>query len=298
MFRKSTTMRDFEFIVLGSGTSAGIPSIGCQCDVCQSDDPRDKRLRTSAAIRFIDDQDHPRTILIDASPDLRQQVLREGIDRCDAILFTHNHVDHTFGLDEVRRFNVTMQAPIDIYAEPRTMDHLGRVYQHIFKREQNINDSFVATLVPHELKPGEPLNLFGLRVEPIRLLHGRLPILGFRFDSPDQPNVLPLAWCTDVSSIPPEAWPRLEGLQTLFLDMLRERHHPTHFNRSRALEAASGISAEATWFIHMGHEVSHEAVDRELPEGIALAWDGLRLPGLEPGDPPDRSREAYRSRSC
>ncbi len=272
-------MRDFEFIVLGSGTSAGIPSIGCRCEVCQSTDPRDKRLRTSAAIRFVDDTDQPRTILIDASPDLRQQVLREGLDRCDAILFTHNHVDHTFGLDEVRRFDVTMQAPIDIYAEPRTMDHLGRVYQHIFKREQNINDSFVATLVPHELRPGEPLDLFGLRVEPIRLLHGRLPILGFRFDTPSQSDFLPLAWCTDVSSVPPEAWPRLSGLRTLFLDMLRERHHPTHFNRSRALEAASGISAQSTWFIHMGHEVGHEAVDGDLPEGMALAWDGLRLPG-------------------
>ena len=291
-------MRDFEFIVLGSGTSAGIPSIGCRCEVCESSDPRDKRLRTSAAIRFTNDQDQPRTILIDASPDLRQQVLREGIDRCDAILFTHNHVDHTFGLDEVRRFNVMMKAPIDIYAEARTMDHLGRVYRHIFKREQNVNDSFVATLVPHELIPGEPLDLYGLRVEPIRLLHGRLPILGFRFDAAQEQESLPLAWCTDVSSVPPEAWPRLDGLRHLFLDMLRERHHPTHLNRSRALEAASAISAEATWFIHMGHEVGHEAVQSDLPAGVALSWDGLRLPGARIGDLPDRHWRAANVRSC
>lgn len=281
-------MRDFQFIVLGSGTSAGIPAIGCRCDVCQSDDPRDTRLRTSAAIRFIDDTDQPRTILIDASPDLRQQVLREGIDRCDAILFTHNHVDHTFGLDEVRRFNVTMKTPIDVYAEPSTMDHLGRVYKHIFKREQNINDSFVATLIPHELKPGEPVDLFGLKVEPLRFLHGRLPILGFRFDGFNSGNSpLPLAWCTDVSAIPPETWPRLAGLETLFLDMLRERHHPTHLNLSKALEAVSGISAGQSWFIHMGHEIGHKAIDSQLPSGTALAWDGLTLPGSQRGDLPD-----------
>ena len=273
-------MRDLEFIVLGSGTSAGIPAIGCSCEVCRSEDPRDRRLRTSAAIRFTDDGGQPRTILIDASPDLRQQVLREGIDRCDAILFTHNHVDHTFGLDEVRRFNVTMKSPIDIYAEPHTLEHLGRVYRHIFQRERNVNDSFVATLIPHELHPGRRLNLFGLDVEPVRLLHGHLPVLGFRFEAPSAPTtLLPLAWCTDVSSLPPESWGRLAGLHTLFLDLLRTRHHPTHLNRDQAVEIASELAADQAWFIHMAHDIHHATVDAQLPGGQRLAWDGLRIDG-------------------
>ena len=292
-------MRDLEFLVLGSGTSAGIPTIGCDCDVCCSQDSRDKRLRTSAAIRFIDDQDQPRTILIDASPDLRQQVLRSGIDRCDAILFTHNHVDHTFGLDEVRRFNITMKAPIDIYAEPHTLDHLGRVYQHIFQRERNVNDSFVATLIPHEIHPEMKLDLFGLQVEPIRLLHGRLPILGYRFEAPglSSPNPLPLAWCTDVSSLPPESWTRLNDLQTLFLDMLRERHHPTHLNLDQALDMAERIGPDQTWFIHMAHDISHAELESRLPEGVQLAWDGQRL-GSDFSNPQSSSpSEATESRS-
>jgi len=292
-------MRDLEFLVLGSGTSAGIPTIGCQCEVCRSDDPRDKRLRTSAAIRFIDDQNQPRTILIDASPDLRQQVLRAGLDRCDAILFTHNHVDHTFGLDEVRRFNVTMKGPIDIYAEPHTMDHLGRVYQHIFQRERNVNDSFVATLIPHEIQPGVKLDLFGLQVEPIRLLHGRLPILGYRFEAPglSTPNPLPLAWCTDVSSLPPDSWTHLKSLQTLFLDMLRERHHPTHLNLDQAVDMAERIGAEATWFIHMAHDISHRELETRLPDGIDLAWDGLQLESGVSSPPSGTSSKATESRS-
>ncbi|MEE2907870.1 MAG: MBL fold metallo-hydrolase [Planctomycetota bacterium] len=291
-------MRDFEFIVLGSGTSAGIPAIGCDCDVCRSSDSRDMRLRTSAAIRFIDAKDQPRTILIDASPDLRQQVLRAGIDRCDAILFTHNHVDHTFGLDEVRRFNVTMKAPIEIYAEQHTLDHLDRVYRHIFQRERNVNDSFVATLLTRELVPGQRLDLFGLEIETIRLLHGRLPVLGFRFEATQAVPPLPLAWCTDVSSIPPEAWPRLTGLRSLFLDMLRERHHPTHMNLDQAIEAAGMIGAEQTWFIHMAHQIAHAPIDAGLPPGMALAWDGQRLTASDPGASAGRTDAAARTPSC
>src|SRR5262252_10326796 len=149
-----------QFLFLGTGTSAGVPAIGCACAVCTSADPRDQRLRTAAAVQFTDPTGQARTILLDASPARRQQALRAGLTRCDAVLFTHNHVDHTFGLDEVRRFNATMNKPIDIYAEPRTLEHLHRVYQHIFDRQNNVNDSFVATLVPHRLAPEEPLTLY------------------------------------------------------------------------------------------------------------------------------------------
>ena len=262
---------------LGTGTSAGVPVIACDCDVCTSGDERDNRLRCSFCIRFVDEGDQERVILIDTSPDLRQQVFKEKITRCDAILFTHNHVDHTFGLDEVRRFNMVMGTPIDIYAERHTLDHLGRVFQHVFDSKNNVNDSFVANLIPNELRVEEPIHLFGVCFTPIRLMHGRLPIVGFHISAPDFKGALPLAYCTDVSSIPPETWPYLEGLETLVLDMLRFKHHPTHLNLDRAVEIATQVGAPSTWFTHMTHDIGHAAVTEMLPEGMALSYDGLRL---------------------
>ncbi len=270
------------FHFLGTGTSSGIPAIGCDCDVCTSDDPRDTRLRTAAAITFDDPNGAPRTILLDAGPDLRLQALGAGLTRCDAVLFTHNHVDHTFGVDELRRFNVVMQAPIDVYAETHTMDHLRRVYKHIFERDANVNDSFVATLIPHTLDPDRPLDLFGLRFTPIRLLHGKLPIVGYRIEPIDQTvgetePWWPLAYCTDVSGIPTDSWALLDGVQTLVVDALRHRSHPTHFTVGQAISVAQRVGAPSTWCIHMAHELSHAATDAELPPGIKLAYDGLTL---------------------
>lgn len=293
-------IRDLEFIFLGTGTSAGVPIIACECAVCRSTDPRDKRTRTGAALRFTDGNGQPRVILIDATPDLREQALRHKLTRCDAILFTHNHVDHTFGLDEVRRFNAVMRSPIDIYADAHTMETLQRVYRHIFERDRNINDSFVATLLPHliDVSSGgtnsqsvpKTLDLFGLRITPLRLLHGRAPVLGFRIEEASQsasphrqitrsPNhqILPLAWCTDVSAIPPETWPMLGGLNTLVLDLLRFRAHPTHFTYDEAVSAAEKIAAKQTWFVHMAHDIMHAEVDEGLPEQMHLGYDGLVL---------------------
>jgi phosphoribosyl 1,2-cyclic phosphate phosphodiesterase len=274
---------DLEFVMLGTGTSAGVPVIGCDCGVCTSDDARDQRTRPAACVRFVDAQGRPRVILIDASPDLREQALRHKLQRCDAIIFTHNHVDHTFGLDEVRRFNVVMQAPIHIHAEGRTLEFLDRVYRHIFARHKNVNDSFVATLIPHVIEVDQPLDVHGLRFTPVRLLHGKLPVLGYRIEAIDadgqisepQPGPLPLAYCTDVSGIPPESWPRLTGLETLVLDMLRYRRHPTHFSVDEAVETAGRIGAGRTFFTHMTHDIRHAELDPELPEGMALAYDGL-----------------------
>lgn len=267
-------------VFLGTGTSAGIPSIGCSCAVCTSDDPRDTRLRTSAMLEWTDPRGDRRVLLLDCGPDLRQQALRARMDRCDAILFTHNHVDHTWGLDEVRRFNAVMGEPIDVWAERHTLDHLRRVYQHIFERERNVNDSFVASLIPRELHAGRAVDLWGLRVEPVRLLHGRLPIVGFRIDAGagvDGGGLLPMAYCTDVSGFPPESWARFEGLETLVLDALRYRRHPTHLTVGQAVSVAQRIAAGRTWLVHMSHDVRH--ADAALPEGIALAWDGLELRG-------------------
>jgi phosphoribosyl 1,2-cyclic phosphate phosphodiesterase len=276
---------DLRFVILGSGTSAGVPVIGCDCDVCRSDDPRDKRTRCSACVQFSDAGGRSRVVLIDTSPDLREQALREKLQRCDAIVYTHNHVDHTFGLDEVRRFNAVMQAPIEVHADAHTMEHLHRVYKHIFERDKNINDSFVATLLPSVLDPSRPLDVFGLRFKPLHLLHGKAPVLGFRIEAvnsngqvaSDQPSPLPLAYCTDVSAIPPGTWRQLTGLRTLILDMLRYRKHPTHMTVDEAIAAAEQIAARQTYFTHMTHDIRHAELDGQLPPGMALAFDGLAL---------------------
>ena len=288
-------VRDVELVILGSGTSSGVPVIGCECAVCASPDPRDKRTRCSAALRFTDANGKPRLILIDTSPDLREQALREKFNRCDAIVYTHNHVDHTFGLDEVRRFNAIMQAPIDVYASEHTMEHLFRVYKHIFQRDKNVNDSFVATLIPRLIKQDSVIDLFGVRFTPLNLLHGRLPVLGFRIEAlddhgevcalNDQPTPLPLAYCTDVSAIPPDTWPRLTNLNTLVLDMLRYRHHPTHFTVDQAVSAAHNIFAARTYFTHMTHDILHADLDPKLPDGMSLAFDGLRIRGSDSSEP-------------
>lgn len=267
------------FRFLGTGTSSGVPAIGCGCEVCTSADPCDRRLRTSATIEFTDRDGRERVILIDAGPDLRAQSLAAGLSRLDAIVFTHNHVDHTWGLDEVRRFNAVMHSPIDVFADERTMAFLRGVYAHIFDKHKNVNDSFVATLIPRVIDPGHAFELYGVRFTPIPLLHGGLPVLGFRIESArgDGQGVFPLAYCTDVSGIPPESWPLLEGLGTLVLDALRIRHHPTHFNLGQAVGVAERVGAPKTWFIHIAHEMGHASTNAGLPAGMALAHDGLVL---------------------
>jgi phosphoribosyl 1,2-cyclic phosphate phosphodiesterase len=235
-------------------------------------------------VRFTDAGGHERTVLLDAGPDLRAQALRARLTRCDAVVFTHNHVDHTFGLDEVRRFNAVMGAPIGVYADRHTLEHLHRVYKHIFDRQANVNDSFVATLIEHRVEPGAPFDLYGMRFTPIPLLHGKLPVLGYRIEpagtlaahaGADSP--FPLAYCTDVSGIPPGSWPLLRGLRTLVLDALRHRRHPTHFTLGQAVSVAQETGAARTYFVHMAHDLGHEQTNAELPERMELAHDGLVL---------------------
>jgi len=267
---------------LGTGTSAGVPIIGCACSVCTSTDPRDNRTRTSAVLELTDADGHPRVILIDASPDLRQQVLREGIERIDAILITHDHADHVFGLDEVRRFNVMMESSIPVYADGATHTSLRRVFPYILDR-QGPAESFVSDLTPITVEPLVPFELFGLTVTPVPLLHGRQPILGFRFDDPvrrsDRDALLPLSYCTDVSAFPDReplnAWPALAGTRTLVLDCLRHRPHPTHLTVEQAVEASARIGASRTFLVHMTHDLGHAETQRGLPGGVALAYDGL-----------------------
>jgi len=270
---------DIRFTLLGTGTSSGIPVIACECATCTSSDPRDRRTRVGAMLEFNDPEGNPRVILVDCPPDHREHALRHRIRRVDAILFTHAHVDHVFGLDDARLYNVTMQAPVHLYAERTVLDELTRIYDHIFRPHRNVNKSFVADVLTTVVEPGRAVHLFGVDATPVRLLHGALPILGWRFDAatPVADTPLPLAYCTDVNGIPPESWAPLRGLQTLVLDMLRERKHPTHFSLDEALGAASESGARRTVFTHMTHDVRHAELSARLPAGVELGYDGLRL---------------------
>jgi phosphoribosyl 1,2-cyclic phosphate phosphodiesterase len=170
-------------------------------------------------------------------------------------------VDHTFGLDEVRRFNVVQRAPVSVYADAHTTASLRRVYQHIFDRAANVNDSFVADVILWPMQAFEAFDLYGVRVTPIRLLHGRLPILGFRFDAAwARSGALPLAYCTDVSA-----------------DALRHKHHPTHLTVNQAVGIAERVGAQNTYFTHIAHDLSHAETEGSLPEGMHLGYDGLTL---------------------
>jgi phosphoribosyl 1,2-cyclic phosphate phosphodiesterase len=268
---------------LGTGTSSGVPVIGCSCAVCTSTDPRDNRTRTSATLEFTDHAGQDRVILIDASADLRQQALAANLERVDAILITHDHVDHIFGLDEVRRFNVLMDAPIEVYADALTHESLRRVYPYILARGDKPPESFVATLIPRHIAAGEPFDLFGLTVTPLDLMHGRRHILGFRFDDhpdPHQPldragTLLPLAYATDCSAVPDTTWPNLSGLRTLALDALRHKPHPSHMTIDQACETAARTDASRTYLIHMTHDLGHAQTQAALPGGVMLAHDQL-----------------------
>ncbi len=274
-----------EFIILGSGTSAGVPIIGCDCWTCTSKDPRDRRTRPGACLKIYESTGAYRVLLIDTTPDLREQVLNQGISRLDAILYTHSHADHIFGLDDVRRFNALMGQEIPIYGDTQTLEELRRIFQHIFAPELNVNQSWVAKLQAHTIKAFAPFDLYGLRFTPLDLLHGNLPVLGYRIEALDgqggisevQPGPLPLAYCTDVSLIPEPTWEHLEGLRTLILDMLRPKPHPTHLSCDQAIEIAKKVRALQTYFVHMTHDIRHAEFDAILPEGMQLSYDGLVL---------------------
>ncbi len=267
-----------QLTLLGTGTSSGIPVIGCRCDTCTSSDAKDRRLRTGALLRFTCDQGERRAILLDVPPDHREQSLRVGLDRCDGIVLTHAHVDHIFGLDEVRRYNALMRRAIPVYGDDPTWDQLHRVYRHILSPQENVNDSFVAELQAHRVRHGDRVNLHGVQATAFTLWHGNLAILGWRFDGPTDDPLFPLAYCTDVNRIPSESQPMLIGVRTLVLDMLRPRPHDTHFTCDEAIETARQIGADRTVFVHMTHDIRHEPVNAGLPPSMRLGFDGMTLP--------------------
>ncbi len=264
-----------ELIFLGTGTSAGVPMIGCDCAVCRSDDPRDHRTRPSVVVRYPDADGTPRQFLVDTSPELRLQIIRHDIRTIDAVIMTHAHADHIFGMDDLRRFNAVMEAPIDIYAEPATLDRLRHIFGYIFDRDPARSETFIAHLVPRPIDADTPFELYGTTWTPIRLMHGRLPILGFRIDHGGRA----VAYCTDVSGFPPPSYRQLQGLDVLVIDALRYRHHPTHLTVDQALNEIEAIAPRRAYLTHIAHDIQHADLAERLPEGVFLSYDGLVVGG-------------------
>ena len=253
-----------ELLFLGTGTSAGIPMIGCHCGVCTSTDPRDKRTRTSAVVSYLG-----KHVLIDTGPELRLQCVANGIDWIDAAVFTHSHADHIVGLDDLRRFNAIRRGPLDVWADAATHDVLSRCFGYAFRKPDPASALFRPHLVPRVIDPATPFDLAGVPWRPVPLLHGDMPVLGFRIGD--------LAYCTDVSRIPDTSMEMLQGVQTLVLDALQWQKHTTHFSIEEAIAAAGQIGAKQTWFTHIAHACGHAATNAQLPPGIRLAHDGLRV---------------------
>jgi phosphoribosyl 1,2-cyclic phosphate phosphodiesterase len=249
-------------VFLGTGTSHGVPMIGCSCSVCRSTDPRDTRLRPSI---YVDIPTHAR-LLVDTSPDLRQQALAHQLTRVDAVLFTHSHADHIFGLDEIRRFNAMQGGPIPCYANAPTWDTLRRTFSYIFDSATRLGGG-VPQIDPHEI--AGPFTVRGVRVVPVPVWHGLMPVLGFRFGS--------LAYLTDCNRLDDSAWEMVEGVDTLVIDALRDRPHSTHFNLQEALDVIARIKPRRAYTTHMTHDLGHAATCARLPTGVELAYDGLVL---------------------
>jgi phosphoribosyl 1,2-cyclic phosphate phosphodiesterase len=257
---------------LGSGTSHGIPMIGCRCEVCQSTDPRDTRLRPSVFLTL----DDGTAILIDTSADFRQQALTHDITHIDAVLFTHSHADHVFGLDELRRYNVLQRDAIPLYGDERTLADLRRIFDYAFKQTEGGHE-YVPRLRPFLI--GGPFNVRGPNtngagaaganetIVPVPILHGARSILGYRLGS--------FAYLTDCSGIPETSYPLLAGVELLVIGALRDRPHPSHFTVVEAIDAATRIGASRVYFTHMNHDLGHVATCARLPAGIQLAYDGL-----------------------
>jgi phosphoribosyl 1,2-cyclic phosphate phosphodiesterase len=250
-----------EVTFLGTGTSMGIPMIGCRCETCSSPDPRDKRLRTSVWIHYND-----KHVIIDSGIDFRQQALEQRIPSIDAVLFTHHHVDHIFGLDELRPINFLQNKTVIAYGTAQTKEHLKRVYPYVFEGHNCPSD---VPKIEYRIFDNTPFKIDDLEIIPIPLFHGELPVTGFRLGS--------FAYCTDVSRIPKESYELLRDLDVLVLGALRNSPHPTHFTLTEAVEEARNINAAKTYFVHMSHELRHKNMLEQLPVNMAPAFDGLKI---------------------
>lgn len=250
--------------VLGSGTSMGVPTVGCDCAVCHSGDLRDRRTRPSVMVQF-----NERLVIIDTTPDFREQALREHITKIDAVVYTHGHADHILGLDDVRPLSfprVTGGPKIPLYANASTTSVLKHVFKYIF--DDNYKFGSIAQVELHEVGHA-PLDLFGATFTPVPVIHGEQEIYGYRFGA--------AAYLTDFSEIPASSMEMLHGLDILFLDALRHKPHPTHSTVENSLSIVAKLAPKRTFFTHISHDLPHEETNRQLPAGVQLAHDGLKL---------------------
>ena len=254
-------MNDY-FLFLGTGTSYGIPQLGCRCSVCTSEHARNRRSRCSGLLRT-----RGVSLLIDATPDFRTQALREGVDHVDGVFITHVHADHVFGLDDLRPLSLQGDSPIPIFADRESADQLRQIFEYIFCTEKRRPG--VPWLVLREIEGGRPFTLGGAEFLPLPVEHGRWPCFGLRHGD--------FAYITDAKVVPPATRELLQGVEVLCLDLLREEPHPTHMSRGESLGVVRDLGCPRTWFIHMGHEIDHEPFDLALPSHCSLAWDGHRI---------------------
>lgn len=246
----------------GTGTSTGVPSIGCECETCTSDDPKDKRLRVSVLIEHAG-----KRVLVDTSSDFRQQALRYGLKRVDGVLITHCHADHIFGLDDIRPFNFRF-GPLGVYANRPAWKDIRRIFQYIF--EPSHFGGGLPQVVPHIVEAGAQFYLGRhLCITPLEVIHGRLPVMAYRFND--------FAYVTDLSEIPPAAKDGLRDLEVLVLDCLRIKPHPTHLYLERALEYVEELRPRRTFFTHIAHDIRHDRDSERLPSGVQFAYDGLQV---------------------
>jgi phosphoribosyl 1,2-cyclic phosphate phosphodiesterase len=245
---------------LGTGTSTGVPILTCRCSVCTSSDPHDKRMRPSILLEY-----DGRAVVIDTTPDFRSQALREGMTRLDAVVYTHHHADHIMGLDDTRVFYFRQQVPIPIYAGSRCLATIRTTFQYIFNGDYAFGG--VGKLDPHLIEG--PFELWGLKFTPVPVMHGNLPIFGFRFRD--------TAYVTDVSEIPEASNPLLESLDILIIDCLRLKPHPTHLSLEQALATVERLKPRRAFFTHIAHELGHKETNTALPSHVQLAYDGLKL---------------------
>jgi phosphoribosyl 1,2-cyclic phosphate phosphodiesterase len=252
-------------VFLGTGTSVGVPALGCDCEVCRSEDPRDNRTRCAIALLA-----KTGTILVDTPPDLRTQLLREKIPLAHSVLFTHEHADHLFGLDDLRLFPFRLGTPVPLYCEQRVEERIRKSFDYAFSDRKPTHPGAAPRLEFKIVQPSQPFEVLGIRVTPIPLKHGpHFDVLGFRFGN--------FAYCTDTNEIPESSFELLAGIDTFVVDALRRKRHPTHFNIDQAIEVARRVKARRTLLTHISHDVQYESTSQWLPDGIELAYDGLRL---------------------